>query len=182
MINIVINGWKNSVKILFKYILILLIFILISLITSGCTASSNEINVVESKIQDKSNELVADVISVEVTGETGNYNFSIGILSPDEGCDQYTDWWEILAEDGTLLYRRILAHSHVNEQPFVRSGGPVIITEDTVVIIRAHMNPTGYGGKAMKGSINKGFYEIEIDPAFASEVESEEPQPGDCAF
>ena len=44
------------------------------------------------------------------------------------------------------------------------------------------MHPTGYGGKAMKGTIRVGFNEIEIDPGFASEVENEEPQPGDCAF
>ena len=44
------------------------------------------------------------------------------------------------------------------------------------------MNPTGYGGKVMKGNISKGFNEIEIDPGFATEVEDKEPQPGDCAF
>ena len=183
MINIVIIGWKNSLKILFKYLLILLLFILIILITIGYTASSKESSVTETKTQDEPNEAVADVLLVEVIGEKSDgYQFQVTISSPDKGCHQYTDWWEILTEEGTLIYRRILAHSHVNEQPFMRSGGPVIIAEDTIVIIRAHMNPTGYGGKAMKGSISKGFDEIEIDKAFASEVENKEPQPGDCAF
>ncbi|MFO7929678.1 MAG: hypothetical protein R6U35_08425 [Candidatus Humimicrobiaceae bacterium] len=132
--------------------------------------------------QEKSEMITADIVSVEVSGEDNNYQFSVGIKSPDTGCDQYADWWEILTEDGDLVYRRVLAHSHVDEQPFVRSGGPVAILEDTIVIIRAHMNTTGYGGIAMKGTVKSGFDEIDISKDFASEVEDQEPQPGDCAF
>jgi len=44
------------------------------------------------------------------------------------------------------------------------------------------MHPAGYRGKAMKGTIETGFIEIELNKDFASEVENEEPQPEDCAF
>jgi len=67
----------------------------------------------------------ARVTKVTVSGEANNYNFSVTIASPDTGCDQYADWWEVFTEDGVLIYRRILAHSHVTEQPFTRSGGAV---------------------------------------------------------
>ncbi len=124
----------------------------------------------------------ADVISVKVTGKLNAYQFSVGIKSPDTGCDQYADWWEVLSEERKLLYRRILLHSHVDEQPFVRSGGPVVIKPNTVVWVRAHMNTVGYGGKVYKGSVKDGFKETECDPDFAKDVEKEPPQPDGCAF
>jgi len=125
---------------------------------------------------------VADVISVDVSGEEGSYTFSVGIRSTDEGCQQYADWWEVISEEGDLLYRRILLHSHVGEQPFVRSGGPVKIAADSVVWVRAHMNPGGYGGVVWKGSFAGGFSPAELDPGFAARLAETPPLPGDCAF
>jgi hypothetical protein len=125
---------------------------------------------------------VANVILVEATGEPGAYRFSVEISSPDQGCQQYADWWEVLSEDGELLYRRILAHSHVNEQPFVRSGGPVPIGAETVVWVRVHMNPGGYGGTVYKGSVQAGFEAAELSPEFAAEADGLAPLPGSCAF
>jgi hypothetical protein len=81
-----------------------------------------------------------------------------------------------------LIYRRILAHSHVNEQPFTRSGGPVVIGPETVVIVRAHMHPTGYGGTAFRGSVIGHFEEIRLGPDFAPELENIKPLPDGCAF
>jgi hypothetical protein len=126
--------------------------------------------------------LAADVISVEVTGEPDGYQFQVGIASPDTGCDQYADWWEVVTEDGQLIYRRILLHSHVDEQPFVRSGGPVEISGDTVVIVRAHMHPGGYGGSAMHGSPASGFTQMDLPTDFASDLESRPPLPEGCDF
>jgi hypothetical protein len=81
-----------------------------------------------------------------------------------------------------LIYRRILGHSHVNEQPFIRSGGKINIIKNQIVIIRGHMNNTGYGTKAMKGSVSSGFVETTLDTNFAIELEQKEPLPGNCAF
>ncbi len=125
---------------------------------------------------------VADVLDVKVSGKSEAYRFAVKIASPDEGCQQYADWWEVLTEDGALVYRRILAHSHVDEQPFVRSGGPVEITAETVVFVRAHMSPGGYGGQAMEGTVQAGFEAVELAADFAPEVETEAPQPAGCAF
>jgi hypothetical protein len=123
----------------------------------------------------------ADVLSVEVTGTTGAYQFAVEISSPDTGCDQYADWWEVFTED-KLLYRRILLHSHVNERPFVRSGGPVDIDADTVVYVRGHMNTIGYGGMVMMGTVQDGFGPVEVEANFGSDLERIPPQPQDCAF
>ena len=125
---------------------------------------------------------VANVNSVQVTGEPNAYQFSVGIMSPDKGCEQYADWWEVLSENGTLIYRRILAHSHVDEQPFVRSGQPVRIQANDVVYIRGHMHPGGYGRSVFKGTVQNGFREVTVSADFAGGVEKEPPQPTDCAF
>jgi len=124
----------------------------------------------------------ANVLSVEVNGDPGKYSFSVGIQSLDTGCDQYADWWEVIDLEGGLIYRRILAHSHVGEQPFSRSGGPVPIEPDKTVIVRAHMNNSGYGGAVYKGSISSGFEPEELEADFAIELEGAPPLPDGCAF
>lgn len=124
----------------------------------------------------------ADVLSVKVTGNPGAYTFSVEISSPDTGCDQYADWWEVFTEDGQLLYRRVLLHSHVGEQPFVRSGGPVNIDADTVVYVRGHMNTTGFGGTLLKGTVQDGFKPAEVEASLGSDLERVPPLPEDCAF
>lgn len=124
----------------------------------------------------------ADVLTVGATGDPGAYSFVVEVASPDTGCDQYADWWEVLNEEGHLLYRRILLHSHVSEQPFSRSGGPVNIAADDQVYVRAHMNNHGYGGQILTGSVRDGFQPIEVEAGFGSELERVPPQPEDCAF
>lgn len=125
---------------------------------------------------------LANVISVEATGDPGSYTFVVGISSPDEGCQQYADWWEVLNEDGELIYRRVLLHSHVDEQPFVRSGGPVEIAANQTVWVRVHMNTSGYGVVAFIGSVESGFQEAKLSPEFAIEAADLPPLPDGCAF
>ncbi len=124
----------------------------------------------------------AAVVSVTTSQIGDSYAFSVGISSPDTGCDQYANWWEIVSEEGTLIYRRILAHSHVNEQPFVRSGSAVMISATQEVIIRVHMNTTGYSTQGYKGSVVNGFSEYMISGDFANELADQAPLPDGCAF
>ena len=124
----------------------------------------------------------AQVLSVKLNGEPGDYSFSVTVSSPDEGCSQYADWWEVISLDGELLYRRVLHHSHVDEQPFTRSGGPVSIEGDAAVLVRVHMNTSGYSNLAMKGSPELGFEPIGLSPDFAEELSEMSPLPGDCGF
>ncbi len=124
----------------------------------------------------------ASVVSVSVSGDVNNYSFSVGVSSPDTGCNQYANWWEVITEDGELVYRRILGHSHVNEQPFVRSGGAVQISADQTVYVRAHMNTSGYGTTVYKGTVSSGFMADTLAADFANDLESLSPQPSGCAF
>jgi len=160
----------------FIYLLIPFFILTASCNTSNDTVITEEIEIIE--LLEK-----AEVVSVSVSGNENNYNFNVGILSPDTGCEQYANWWEVISEDGTeLIYRRILGHSHVNEQPFVRSGGLVEITDNQTVIIRAHMNTSSFGIKVYKGTVASDFLPFTIDDNFATNLELQEPLPTSCAF
>jgi len=125
--------------------------------------------------------VVADVVGIEAGGKAMAYSFAVGIASADTGCEQYADWWEVVSLEGDLIYRRVLTHSHVAEQPFVRSGGPVPVGADTVIWVRAHMHPAGYGGRALKGSVAAGFEVASPEAGFAAELAEQEPLPKGCA-
>lgn len=121
------------------------------------------------------------MLRVSARGRPGAYDLAVTVSSPDRGCDYYADWWEVVSPDGRLLFRRVLMHSHPDEQPFTRSGGPVAISAEEVVIVRAHFHPTGYGGRAARGSVAKGFEAWEGTPTgFAEELAREQPLPGEC--
>ena len=124
----------------------------------------------------------ADVTAITSQVSSNGYNFSVTLSSPDTGCNQYADWWEVLSEDGALIYRRILTHSHVDEQPFTRSGGPIDIAEDQVVWVRGHMNNAGYGGQVMKGSPGNGFSITDFPDDIAKDVDKQDPLPDGCRF
>jgi len=142
-----------------------------ALLLASCAASS-----------DPDAPRLADVVSVEVRGEAGAFELAVGIRSADTGCEQYADWWEVVDAEGRLLYRRILRHSHVDEQPFVRSGGPIALDRERIVWVRAHLHPSGYGGRAMTGSVDTGFAPAKPEPGFAAALEDEPPLPEGCAF
>lgn len=146
---------------------------------TGCDSDGNNTQEITQTVN---NINEASIVSVTTSGESQNYTFSVGISSPDTGCEQYANWWEVITEEGTLIYRRILGHSHVNEQPFIRSGGIVVISENQVVIIRAHMNNSGYGTTVFKGSVAEGFTEQTLDSNFATDLETQQPLPDNCAF
>lgn len=147
--------------------------------STGSTSATGTAGSTTDESSTGSGAALADVLSVSVRGTS----FSVELQSPDMGCSNYADWWEVVTPAGELVYRRILAHSHVDEQPFTRSGGPVDVGADDTVIVRAHMNPGGYGGQAMRGSASAGFtVDPTITASFAENLETSEPLPSGCAF
>jgi hypothetical protein len=132
---------------------------------------------------DSGSAVGANIVAVRTSGSPGAYNFAVTLQSPDTGCDRYADWWEVITPDGELLYRRVLAHSHVNEQPFTRGGGPVDVEATTQVIVRAHMNDAGYGGVAFGGSVEAGFAaDASVAAQLAPQLAEQAPLPNGCAF
>ena len=93
----------------------------------------------------------ADVIEVKVRHTAGNsYNFDVTVRHADEGWEHFANKWEVMAPDETVLGTRVLAHPHVDEQPFTRSLSGVKIPENiTEVTVRAHDLVHEYGGKTV---------------------------------
>ena len=124
----------------------------------------------------------ANVTAVEVKGSEGAYRFAVTLQSDETGCDQYADWWEVLSRDGTLLYRRILGHSHPDTQPFTRSGGLININKYDTLYVRAHMNKLGYVGDVYEGSVKEGFSKSVALPTFSQDLEKQQALPKGCAY
>lgn len=91
----------------------------------------------------------ADVVDVRVQIQAdGNYRFDATVRHADEGWDHYADAFEIVAPNGGVLGTRVLAHPHVNEQPFTRSLGGVKIPPGIATVeVRARDKVHSLGGK-----------------------------------
>ncbi len=64
----------------------------------------------------------ADVVAATATKTGENtYRFDVTVAHDDTGWDHYANVWQVIGPDGAIIGERILAHPHVNEQPFTRS-------------------------------------------------------------
>jgi len=93
----------------------------------------------------------APVIEAVTAKQSGSgWNFSVTLSHPDTGWDDYADGWRVENLDGDILGTRVLAHPHVNEQPFTRSLGRVTIPDGTMTVnIRASDNVGGWAEETM---------------------------------
>ncbi len=91
-----------------------------------------------------------DVVGVKVSGSGTTFNFSVTVEHADTGWEHFANRWEVVGEDGTVYGTRVLAHPHVNEQPFTRLGSAIVPEGVKSVIIRANDLVHGLGGKEMK--------------------------------
>jgi len=86
-----------------------------------------------------------EIVNVQATESSGAWRFEVTLRHADTGWEHYADGWEVLAPNGFSLGLRVLAHPHVNEQPFTRSLSGVVIPEGiTKVTIRARDNVDGW--------------------------------------
>ena len=94
----------------------------------------------------------ADVIAAEATRSAdGTWRISATVRHTDEGWDHYSDAFEVLAPDGTVLGTRTLRHPHVEEQPFTRSLSGVVIPDNVdIVTVRARDSVHGHGGATVE--------------------------------
>ena len=78
----------------------------------------------------------------------GTWTFEVTVQHEDTGWEHYADRWEVLASGDEVLATRVLAHPHVDEQPFTRSQSGIVIPEVTSQVrVRAHDGVHGYGGR-----------------------------------
>ena len=71
--------------------------------------------------QDADGQRYPDVLSAELEPTDDTWRLHATLSSPYDTPERYADAFRALAEDGTVLGVRELAHDHANEQPFTRS-------------------------------------------------------------
>lgn len=98
----------------------------------------------------------ADVVAVEVT-ETGpgQWRFAVTVRHEDRDPDHWADWWRVRTADGRELGRKVLLHSHVDEQPFTRDEQIMIARDVAVVIVEAHDKVHGLGGATVTVDLSR---------------------------
>ena len=85
------------------------------------------------------------IVAADVTAEDEGWRVSVTLRHPDTGWDHFADAWEVQDSTGNPLARRDLAHPHVDEQPFTRAlGGVIIPGELGTVRIVARCSVTGW--------------------------------------
>lgn len=90
----------------------------------------------------------AHIVDAQITSlGDGRYRIDASVEHADTGWEHYADRWDVLAEDGSVLGVRELAHPHVNEQPFTRSLTLTLPPGTRKVILRANDSEHGLGGQ-----------------------------------
>lgn len=87
-----------------------------------------------------------EILEVTARQSGSTWTFSVTLKHADEGWDHYADLWQVEDTAGTVLGTRVLAHPHVDEQPFTRSLSGVTLPGDLKeVVIRARDSVHGFG-------------------------------------
>lgn len=95
----------------------------------------------------------AEAPVVEAVTYSGG-SFSVTLSHPDSGWDHYADGWRIELADGTILGTRVLAHPHVNEQPFTRSDQIMVPDGVDEVCVRTSDNVEGWADETTPFALN----------------------------
>ena len=88
-------------------------------------------------------QVQADPAVIEDISRDGD-RFSVTLSHGDTGWDDYADGWRVELADGTILGTRILAHPHIEEQPFTRSATIDVPEGVAEVFVRASTNVDGW--------------------------------------
>ena len=93
----------------------------------------------------------ADVVGVEARPTGGGWSFDVTLRHADTGWEHYADAWRVVGPDGEVYGTRVLAHPHVNEQPFTRSLSGVVIPEGVAAVtVEAHDSVHEWGGAVVE--------------------------------
>jgi hypothetical protein len=101
----------------------------------------------------------AQVIKVKTSQRAnGSYCFDVTVRHNDTGWDHYANEWKVTDMKGNTLATRILAHPHVNEQPFTRGLCGINIPKNvSKVKVEAKCNKHGYGRQSYVVNIKKKY-------------------------
>lgn len=98
----------------------------------------------------------AHVLFVEATQEAADlWTFSVTVSHDDKGPNHWADWWRVRTPEGRELGRRVLLHSHEDEQPFTRDERIRIPPNVRIVVVEAHDKVHRLGGAAVTVDLTK---------------------------
>lgn len=98
----------------------------------------------------------ADVVFVEIRQEDADtWTFAVTVRHDDRDPDHWADRWRVRSVDGRELGRRVLLHSHVGEQPFMRDERVRIPRDVRTVVVEAHDKVHGLGGATVTVDLSK---------------------------
>ena len=102
----------------------------------------------------------ADDVKILAAGfqhQSGNqWAVDVTLKHEDTGWEHYADNWRVVDGEGNTLGERVLAHPHVDEQPFTRGLGAVKVPEGiTTVYIEAHDKVHGWTPNRLKVDLSK---------------------------
>ena len=92
--------------------------------------------------------LADDAVVQQITNSGAR--FSVTLTHADTGWDDYADGWRVELADGTVLGTRVLAHPHVDEQPFTRSSSISVPNGVSEVFIRASTTTGGWSSRTVR--------------------------------
>ena len=99
----------------------------------------------------------ARIVAAEAATSGEGWRIAVTLAHADTGWDDYADGWRVEAEDGTVLATRELLHPHVEEQPFTRSLGGVVLPEGTSEVwIAASTSRGGWEGERRRLALPPG--------------------------
>ncbi len=87
----------------------------------------------------------AEIVGATAQQSGAAWTVSVTLRHADTGWDDYADGWRIVTGNGTVIGTRVLAHPHVNEQPFTRSLSRVDLPGEPL-FIESSTNVTGWSG------------------------------------
>ena len=93
-----------------------------------------------------------DVVAVKVQSRGENrFDFDVTLSSPYDTPQRYADAFRVMSVEGRPYGERRLLHDHASEQPFTRDLYGVLIPAGIrAVVVQAHDQKFGYGGKTMQ--------------------------------
>lgn len=125
------------------------LLVVLVLAVSACSGEAEDAE--NGEVADR--EGCADVVAVEIVEQGDVFQISATVSSADTGDEKYADVWEVRAPDGTVLGERVLAHPHVDEQPFTRSQTMEIPDDVAVVTVAAHDSVVGFCGASVDAPV-----------------------------
>ncbi len=88
---------------------------------------------------------------------TGDQHWAVSVTlkHADSGWDHYADDWRIVDANGKVIANRVLAHPHIDEQPFTRSQSHIRLPDSGVIYLEAHDKRHGWARQRLSVDMSR---------------------------